>query len=462
MKGFPHTGLWVTIMSLIGFFALSVHAAAKGESITIQHIANGIRAHVADNAAKHDGYYQIRHEGNILNLELIRIHMEYLSNLGDGVQFACVDLVDKDGTVYDVDFFLAGTEPGNLRVTEETVHKLDGKPFYTWEQADNGIWRRVELEHAGDELFGVRHGVDAFRFSYRFKIPSLSEPGRLWVPFAQSDSFQEVRVERIETPTAWKLVKENRYANTALYLEPKPEHSGQTVEIIYMVERSETGPYETHPSEEPKHFLQPESMVPLNETFRQIASRVLAQSGATNNLMRARELYNHTIDELRYARHGEGWGVGDAVYACNVKSGNCSDFHSYFIALARAADIPARFIIGAAIPSARDEGGIMGYHCWAEFYADGRWWPVDISEGNKYRQLADYYFGKNPANRLEISRGRDLEFQPNPSDGPMNFLVYPILESGGTVTTHPPVFEFERLEALPTTKTTWNTDHRQP
>jgi transglutaminase-like putative cysteine protease len=93
--------------------------------------------------------------------------------------------------------------------------------------------------------------------------------------------------------------------------------------------------------------------------------------------------------------------------------------------------IPARFAIGASIPSDRDEGGIDGYHCWAEFYAEGKWWPVDISEGNKYTALATYYFGRHPANRIELSRGRDLKVNPYPQSGPINMLAYPLLEIGG-------------------------------
>ncbi|TVP52831.1 MAG: transglutaminase domain-containing protein, partial [Mongoliibacter sp.] len=64
-----------------------------------------------------------------------------------------------------------------------------------------------------------------------------------------------------------------------------------------------------------------------------------------------------------------------------------------------------------------------------EFYAEGKWWPVDISEGNKYTALATYYFGRHPANRIEFSQGRDLVVDPGPSGGPINFLAYPIMES---------------------------------
>jgi hypothetical protein len=56
---------------------------------------------------------------------------------------------------------------------------------------------------------------------------------------------------------------------------------------------------------------------------------------------------------------------------------------------------------------------------------------VDISEGDKYSTLATYYFGHHPANRFELSRGRDLVVEPGPASGPINFLAYPVLEIGG-------------------------------
>src|SRR4029079_10396231 len=118
----------------------------------------------------------------------------------------------------------------------------------------------------------------------------------------------------------------------------------------------------------PERYLSPEGLVPTNETFRSIAQQVT--HGETNDLAKARALYNHVIEKLRYAKYGSGWGVGDAVYACDARSGNCSDFHAYFIAWARAIGIPARFAIVATIPSERNRGGIDGYHCWAEFFAE--------------------------------------------------------------------------------------------
>ena len=161
-------------------------------------------------------------------------------------------------------------------------------------------------------------------------------------------------------------------------------------------------------------------------------------------MARARALYDHVIEKLRYARYGSGWGKGDAVYACDARSGNCSDFHAYFIALAREVGIPARFAIGASIPSERNDGGIDGYHCWAEFFADGKWVPVDISEANKNSSLAEYYFGHHPANRFEFSKGRDLVVEPEPASGPINFLAYPVMEVDGKAVKVQTEFLFRR------------------
>ncbi len=182
--------------------------------------------------------------------------------------------------------------------------------------------------------------------------------------------------------------------------------------------------------------------MPAHERFQSIAEGVI--EGKKQDLVRARAIYDHIIERMRYMKFGSGWGKGDAVYACDARTGNCTDFHSYFIALSRAVGIPARFAIGAAIPSERNEGGIDGYHCWAEFYTDGKWWPVDISEADKFSSLSTYYFGHNPANRVELSRGRDLVVEPGPVSGPINFLAYPVLEIGGKPEKVKVEFSFKR------------------
>ena len=78
------------------------------------------------------------------------------------------------------------------------------------------------------------------------------------------------------------------------------------------------------------------------------------------------------------------------------------------------------------------------------FFAEGKWWPIDISEADKYTSLSTYYFGHNPANRVEFSHGRDLVVTPMPESGPINFLAYPLLEVGGKPVKIKPQFGFKR------------------
>ncbi len=291
---------------------------------------------------------------------------------------------------------------------------------------------------------GIVKGTDQFEFVYRVKLPDITSEARVWIPLAKTDSFQTVTVEELNIPMKWEKVHDQDYGNDICVLHPQPEDSGKTVEVRYRVVRKEKAPYPANNTEAAR-YLRPEKLVPINETFKTLAQK--ATAGKTDDLDRAKALYDHVMGRMRYDKSGTGWGRGDAKYACDARTGNCTDFHSYFIALARSIGIPARFAIGATIPADKNEGTIEGYHCWAEFLADGRWVPVDISEAWKNPKLADYYFGHNPANRFELTKGRDLVVDPEPQSGPINFLAYPLLEMNGEVTKPETTFTFRRIGA---------------
>jgi len=242
----------------------------------------------------------------------------------------------------------------------------------------------------------------------------------------------------------WDKVQDRDYGNDICVVNAQPQDSGKTIELRYKVVRKEKAAYPAGTADAAR-YLRPEKLVPVNETFKTLAEKAVA--GKADDLEREKALYDHVISRMRYDKSGTGWGRGDAVYACDARTGNCSDFHAYFIALSRSINIPARFAIGATIPADKNEGKIEGYHCWAEFLADGQWVPVDISEAWKNPKLADYYFGHNPANRFELTKGRDLVVDPEPESGPINFLVYPLLEMNGEVIKPETTFEFRRIGA---------------
>jgi len=436
-------------MTVVIFGTLTgCHATQNTTQATIDSVPNVVTADIQDGIEKHieaqtllgQGYFRLPYKGNELRLKLVRVHTEYLSNLGPRRHFACVDMASTDGEVYDVDFFLAG-DPGAMTVTQTTVHKINGQPLYVWEQKRDKSWRRAAVKNASPRLLGVITDHDEFEFLYRATLPEMTDTARMWIPMPATDAFQTVDVKSITAPEEYRILQDQKYGNNILFLTLDPEDSGKTIAIRFQVQRMEKTVY---PStiKTPQDYLKPERLVPANEEISSIAAKVV--EGKKSDLVRARALFDHVIDRMRYIKIGSGWGNGDAVYACDARTGNCTDFHSYFIALARAVDIPARFAIGAAIPSERNDGGINGYHCWAEFYTDGHWWPIDISEADKCSSLDTYYFGHHPANRIEFSQGRDLVVEPGPASGPINFLAYPVLEVGGKPTYVKVDFSFKR------------------
>lgn len=421
-------------------------SAASIKSVTrvgFAEIEAGIKSYMEEKVNPEDGFFHIQEKGMALRLELVRIHREYLSDPGLKRHFVCVDLADANGDVYDVDFSLQGGKD-SLTLTEITLHKVNGKPLYFWQQQEDKIWHKVAVDVASLDLLGVIKEQDEFEFRYQVELPKITEEAKMWVPIASSDSFQNVKLISLKAPGKQQMLEDKENGNTILFLELEPEHSGESLEIIYQVKRLEKNPFDAQEPISDK-YLSTSLLMPVGGRFSDIANEAIGGKQQDSKLVQARALYDYIIDRMRYIKTGN-YGNGDAVYACDTRTGNCSEFHSFFISLARSAGIPARFSIGAAIPSERNEGSIGGYHCWAEFYAEGKWWPVDISEGNKYPALADYYFGHHPANRIELSRGRDLQLKPGPLSGPINFLAYPLLEVGGEPTLTQTSFSFIRKQ----------------
>jgi hypothetical protein len=112
------------------------------KQVSTADISAGIKKNIAAETKKNsDGKFHVKHEGQDLTLDLVRVHDDRLSDLGGGKYFACVDMKAADGKIYDIDFFLTGPA-GAMKVTDTTVHKIDGKPLYDWKEKD-GKWQKV-------------------------------------------------------------------------------------------------------------------------------------------------------------------------------------------------------------------------------------------------------------------------------------------------------------------------------
>src|SRR5437868_11600899 len=99
--------------------------AAEAKQVSTADISAGIKTNIDAKSKKNpDGKFHVTHEGQDLALDLVKVHDDRLQDLGGGKYFACVDMKATDRKTYDIDFFLNG-QPGKMKVTETSVHKID-------------------------------------------------------------------------------------------------------------------------------------------------------------------------------------------------------------------------------------------------------------------------------------------------------------------------------------------------
>ena len=269
-------------------------------------------------------------------------------------------------------------------------------------------------------------------------LPGAAQKVELWLPVPPDTPEQEVLSLRVDSPVEGEFTQERVYGNRMWYARtaPPPDGTWRVTMRVEAVRREQQTDWKGKGAElsAPGNlglFLQSNRLIPLTPRFKQIASR--ETQGRAGVIAQARALYDYVMERMVYDKSSAGWGRGDANYACDIGKGNCTDYHSLFIALGRSVNTPVRFWMGFSLPPVRGEGRVAGYHCWAEFWApEAGWVPVDISEADKRPEKADYFFGNADENRLAFSLGRDLRLVPGQQGPPINFFIYPYAEADGT------------------------------
>lgn len=284
----------------------------------------------------------------------------------------------------------------------------------------------------------------SFEFSYQVHFPTLPDSAataHLWIPLPQPDGYQEIQTLHIESPVHYRQDRDPQYGNAFAEFTPSVKQAASGFDVIVRftaIRHEHLVVLDSIPRDGAtglsnpglQRYLEPDRLVPLNGVIADLAREHTA--GDTTTLEKARHIYDYVVATLRYDKSGEGWGRGDAVWACTSKRGNCTDFHSLLIGMMRSSGIPARFEIGFPLPADKSEGEIPGYHCWAEFYLPGAGWvPVDASEAWKNPSKRNYFFGAHDANRIFFTYGRDIVLSADQKSGPLNYFIYPYAEANG-------------------------------
>ena len=281
----------------------------------------------------------------------------------------------------------------------------------------------------------------SFNVSYLINVspPASGEKERVWVPLPSTDQFQEISQLELKAPSSIRVHKDSRYGNRFAFFTVDPSQVKAPFEIrltfhVVRYEHQATLAHAADPSgtfpKDVAPFLQPDRLIPVDGVIAKIARE--QTQDVTDPVEKARKIYDYILSTMSYDSSIPGSGRGDAAWACDTHRGNCADFHSLFIGMARAVGIPTRFQIGFLLPKEQKGGTVPDYHSWAEFYVNGSGWiPVDASEASQQPDKRDYFFGAIDADRVTISIGRDVPFTPAPKAGPLNYIVYPYIEIDG-------------------------------
>jgi len=143
--------------------------------------------------------------------------------------------------------------------------------------------------------------------------------------------------------------------------------------IHYLINSSIVEDYDTS-SEIYKKYMEPEELIESNDS--RIISLVHDLTDNVDNWHeKAVRIYNFIRRHMHYEEQDEERG---ALWALENGAGDCSEYSYLFVALCRAAGIPAKIQAGFAFhrPSETLENG----HMWAEYYLENYGWiPVDVT-----------------------------------------------------------------------------------
>lgn len=324
------------------------------------------------------------------------------------------------------------TEPGAMSSRSTFAVRLSMVAIAGWLLW--GEWQALEEGVSTPLSVETRH----FEFEYAVEIPAESgdaEAFTLFLPIASDQTGQRILDVKIDSEIAGRIETESVFGNRYWVARfPARRSEASSVVIRYDVERAvvQAGDEYGDPNVSRTFLRANERVVVGHPVLDPILAEIRAATPSADRETRARAIYDWIVDNVEYKLVGTGWGNGDTFWACNARYGNCTDFHSLFISLARTEGIPARFEMGFPVPLTRGAGEIKGYHCWVEFWLpEIGWIPIDASEAFKHPDQRELFYGTHPADRIQFSRGRDLRLGTAHLDRPLNYFVYPYAEVDG-------------------------------
>lgn len=272
----------------------------------------------------------------------------------------------------------------------------------------------------------------------------------LWIPYPLSDEDQIISNITISGDYAKSAVYSDRkYSTPMLFASWDTMAKSRKLVFSFDVVRKEVVKKDFPEQEEAWNaadfalYLAPTSLGPIDGAIQSLAVQIVGDK--TTVYDKAKAIYDWICENMHRDPETRGCGPGDVCLLLDNLGGKCTDIHSVFVALCRAAGVPAREVFGIR-QGKKDVQDISTWqHCWAEFYLPGYGWvPVDPAdvlkmmlkhdlklEDAKTKEYRDYFWGAWDAYRVKLAVGRDLILNPPQAGKPLNTFGYPYAEVAG-------------------------------
>lgn len=275
---------------------------------------------------------------------------------------------------------------------------------------------------------------------------------KLWVPYPVTSRYQKVSDIKVTGDFASSGVYTDAVNGTAiLYAQWPADSKSRKLGFSFAVDRQEIH-QKNMPANEPNwnradyaEYLQPTSLGPIDGDVKKLADSIT--KGKNNVLTKARAIYDWCCSNMYRDPDTVGCGKGDVCALLKKPGGKCTDISSVFVALCRAAGVPAREIFSVRLGKKAEEDITTYQHCWAEFFLPGFGWvtadPADVRKAMlveklelkdpKAKEYREYFWGGIDPYRVVLAIGRDIVLNPPQTGAPLNTLGYPYAEVGGKV-----------------------------
>lgn len=323
------------------------------------------------------------------------------------------------------------------------------------------------LRTAGALPFG-RHYVDGWRF-YQIdtEIEVLRPTGftQIWAPrpLLRSTQYQRIGMVYWRCHTGPSRCVEDPAESLGIIHAQFPAGARPYVKVTAQVAcrdwsvdlSADRIKHETD-NHELQYFRRPD--IPRDSAPMVLDTAAHITRSSHTDVEKARAIYDWIVDRTWRDPHVRGCGRGDARFMLESGDlgGKCADLNGLFVALARAAGLPARTAYGLRIAPSRLGFPTLGVetsdvttaqHCRAEvFLHDYGWVPVDpadvhtvmleaASQGQtasnlKVQAARSRFFGSWEMNWFAYNFAQNVSL-PGSKGAPLPFMMYPQAETGG-------------------------------